>query len=269
VAAHFQGGRDILKPLKWYESLHEAKGRQSQQAFLVEGTRAIRQILHSFPQRVIEIIRTASMDTVSDAMVPCRCVTDAQFKGIALSRTPAGPLAVVSMPADINSPLPPENPGEHILALEDIQDPGNIGTLIRSAAAFDFSGIICSDKCADPYSPKAIQASCGAIVSVWLRRTPEFRTTLSALREGGHRIIAADAHGKPWSGEDKAGEKTVFILGNEGNGISAETMGLADEAVQIPINATKVESLNVAATGAILMFLSRLFNGNAGASVPL
>lgn len=269
MAACFQGGGHILKPLKWYEDLHEAKGRDAQRAFLVEGNRAIGQMLVASPGRIMEILHTPEMQTPPEAFCPQRCVTQTQFKHIALSKSPAGPVAVVSIPEDIHSPLPPRNPGMRILALEDIQDPGNVGALIRSAAAFDFSGILCSDKCADPFSPKVVQASCGAIVSVWIRRTPQFITALSALRDGGCRIVAADVNGKPWTASPRLSGQTVLVLGNEGNGLSAQTIGLAHETIKIPINAAKVESLNVAASGAILMCLSRFFERDAGSAVAL
>ena len=186
------------------------------------------------------------------------------YKPVASS---GGRLAVVSIPGEAASDLLPRDPGERILALEDIQDPGNLGTLIRSAAAFDFSGIVCSDKCADPFSPKAIQSSCGAIVSVWVRRIPDLSPALAALRAGGYRIVAADVGGKPVGGARIAGGKTVIVLGNEGNGLSERILRTADETIRIPINGLKVESLNVAGTGAILMFLSRFLDGNAGASL--
>lgn len=188
---------------------------------------------------------------------PLRYVTPAQFRSLCLSQHPSGPLAVVSMPIDCYSAELPSLSGK-ILVLEDVQDPGNVGSLVRSAAAFDFSGIVCSDKCADPFSPKAVQASCGAIVTMWLRRTSAIRTVIEALKSKGFRIIATDVRGsKPVSSKHFAAFKDLaIVLGNEGSGISPQTLCSAHEVVRIPFNDTNVESLNVAASGAILLYLT-------------
>jgi TrmH family RNA methyltransferase len=269
VAAGLQGGCHILRPLQWYASLHTAKGRDEAQAFLVEGARAISQIVKSAPGRIVEIVYAESMGKIDAPQCMSRIVSDQQYKRIGLSQHPAGPLAIIAIPQGIDSPFPPVAPGNRIVILEDIQDPGNIGALIRSAAALDFDGVLCSDKCADPFSPKATQASCGALVSLWLRRTRRFRESIAQLKESGFKIIAADMHGKPLCQENTAPEKLAIVLGNEGKGISVETVRLADEIVKIPINAARVESLNVAATGAIFMYMSRFFQGYSSPSIPL
>ncbi len=197
---------------------------------------------------------------------PVRRLPASQFRSIALSHHPAGPLAVVAQPSGWDTPGLPKEPGSKVLVLEDIQDPGNIGSLIRSAAAFDFSGIILSQKCADPFAPKATQASCGAIVSLWLRRTDEYRGLIRRLQESGLRIVATDVRGKVLAKWGSAPRGTALILGNEGNGLSPETLGLADEIVKIPFNELNVESLNVAACGAICMYMASS-QRDAGAAV--
>jgi tRNA G18 (ribose-2'-O)-methylase SpoU len=258
LAAGFQGGSHILKPLKWYAALHTSKGRAAANAFLVEGYRTIGQIVQNAPRLVGEIIYAQGMRKLDDANISCRILAPAQFRQIALSQHPAGPLAVVALPHGWNSSDIPAITGDRLLILEDVQDPGNIGSLVRSAAAFDFSGIILSEKCADPFAPKSTQASCGAIVSLWLRRTRRYRDLLRTLRERGFRVLAADTGGREWNSSDASSGKRAIVLGNEGAGLTEETMGLADEIVRIPFNDQKVESLNVAASGAICMYLSTL-----------
>ncbi len=244
--------------MKWYKSLHTSKGRDDARAFLVEGKRAIRQIAQAAGYRISEIIYSEDMEEISGPSCPFRYITSSQFRSIGLSQHPSGPLAVVALPDDCASAELPSVCGNKILVLEDIQDPGNAGTLVRSAAAFDFTGIVCSDKCADLFSPKAVQASCGAMVSMWLRRTSAYRAILEALKSKGFRIVAADIRGgelgkaRPFT----AAENLALVLGNEGSGISPETLGMAHDVVKIPFNDKKVESLNVAASGAILMFLT-------------
>jgi TrmH family RNA methyltransferase len=229
--------------------------RGRERAFLVEGPRAIKQIALVAPDRIAELIYGEEMEIIPGLSFPYRRVSRAQFRSISLSQHPAGPLAVVSIPRDYDANEVPEQPGTTVLCLEDVQDPGNVGTLVRSAAAFDFSGVVCSDKCADIFSPKAVQAACGALVAMWIRRTSAFGSTLESLKKKDFRVVAADVRGKDQARENSDGKKTALVLGNEGSGISPETLRLADERYRIPFNDKKVESLNVAASGAILMFL--------------
>lgn len=242
-----------LQPLSFYKSLHESRGRRDAGAFLVEGGRAVMQIAQCSPDSIEEILSTESEPLPELRRYPHRLVTDSQLKGMATSNTPSGMLAVVKIPRDSYSGLLPANADGRILALEDVQDPGNVGALLRSAAAFDFSGILLSDKCADPFGPKAVQASAGAILSVWVRKTSDFTARLRDLANGGYYCVAADVHGtEPLRRVNSA--RLVLLVGNEGNGISPESLACARSIVKIPINGNKVESLNVAASGAVCMY---------------
>lgn len=222
---------------------------------MVEGGRAIRQIARLDPSRIKELVYAEGMEKITELRFPVRQISPAQFRSLSLSVHPAGPLAVVSTPDDYEHDDIPGGPGNTVLCLEDVQDPGNVGTLVRSAAAFDVSGIVFSDKCADIFSPKAVQAACGSLVAMWLRRTPAFQATLESLKKKGFRLVAADVRGSDAGKNINKGEKTAIVLGSEGAGLSAETLRLADERCRIPFNDTKAQSLNVAISGAILMFL--------------
>ncbi|MFC1914963.1 TrmH family RNA methyltransferase, partial [Chloroflexota bacterium] len=162
-----------LKPFKWYRRLATKKGRLEAGAFIVEGTRSINQIISNYPDEIIEILTIEEpLPAYSNYVV--RLVTESQFRYICQTRTPQGVMAVVRMPVDIWSDCLPDDIGNKILLLEDIQDPGNVGTLIRTAAAFSFSGAIMSENCADPLSPKCVQATMGTVLSIWLRRTTNY-----------------------------------------------------------------------------------------------
>jgi TrmH family RNA methyltransferase len=255
VAYHFQRGSEVLKPLSWYKSLHDSIGRRESGAFLVEGVRAITQISCASPGAIKELL--CAEDEIVPKVLDCpvRRLTRPQFKSVCLSRNPGGPLAVVAVPADAESAsLPAAEHGDRILVCEDIQDPGNIGTLIRTAAALDFSGVLLSAKCADPFGPKAVQASAGTVLSLWLRRTKEFRRCIKGLVNAGFSCIAADVRGTETL-LGLAPKRFALILGSEGGGLSGETLRLATHTVKIPINTKKAESLNVAASGAICMYL--------------
>ncbi len=183
-----------------------------------------------------------------------RILQSRQFKVIVPSKTPQGILAVVSLPQECYSPDLPPSPGERILLLEGIQDPGNVGTLIRTASAFDFSGVIVSANSADPYAPKAVAASAGSILSVWIRRTKEYINCATALKTEGYSVVAAGMQGDVDSSLLKK-DKIILLLGNEGRGLSYEMLHCADTIFTIPFNSFRVESLNVAAAGAVSMFL--------------
>jgi TrmH family RNA methyltransferase len=251
---HFQRGSEVLNPLSWYKSLHDSKGRREAGVFLAEGVRAIAQISRASPKSIQELLYEEDDNVPRSGLAyPVRWLTQSQFKSVCLSRNPGGPLAVVAMPPDVESATLPPDRGDRILVCEDIQDPGNIGTLIRTAAALDFSGVVLSDKCADPFGPKAVQASAGTILSVWVRRTSDFRRGVKGLVNAGFSCIAADLRGTDALSGIKP-KRFVLILGNEGNGLSDESLALATHVVKIPINSRKAESLNVAASGAICMY---------------
>ena len=165
-------------------------------------------------------------------------------------------MAVVRLPVDTYSGSLPEDAGNKILLLEDIQDPGNVGTLIRTAAAFDFSGVIMTENCADPLSPKCVQATAGAVLSVWLRRTTRYLEIAQALRKDGYPLIAAELNGVVEPSILYRQSKLMLALGNEAAGLSRALLDAADYRLQIPTVQEKAESLNVAACGAICMYLS-------------
>ncbi len=244
-----------LKQLKWYKELATKKGRLEAEAFLVEGEKAIRQIMSRHPEAIIEILTVAEpLPVYRDYAV--RLITESQFHSICSTRTPQGIMAVVRMPGKIYSAGLPEDTGNKILLLEDIQDPGNVGTLVRTAAAFDFAGVIMTENSADPLSPKCVQASVGTVLSLWLRRTDRYLELAGVLKKKGYSLIAADLNGDAGPAILFHQDKFLLALGNEAAGLSREILEAADHRLRIPIDQGKAESLNVAACGAICMYLS-------------
>jgi TrmH family RNA methyltransferase len=244
-----------VKSLKWYRQLADKKGRLEAGLFLVEGEKAIRQVVASHPDTIAEIISVAEPASLY-RQYPARIITASQFRYISSTQTPQGIAAVVKIPPDIYSAKLPENVGKHLLLLEDIQDPGNVGTLIRTAAALEYSGVILTENCADPLNPKCVQASAGTVLSLWLRRTEKYLETVQILKRDGYKIVAADVRGSDEPAILTRQEKLVLTLGNEAAGLSKEILEIADYRVRIPVAPEKAESLNVAACGAILMYLS-------------
>ena len=245
----------FLKPLKWYRKLATRKGRLEAGAFAIEGDRAIRQVIASHPAEILEILAVEEpLPVYRDYAV--WLLTESQFLSICSTRTPQGIMAIVKQPPDIYSEYLPEGVGNKILLLEDIQDPGNVGTLIRTAAAFGFSGVIMTENCADPMSPKCVQATAGTVLSVWLRRTAHYLELAVALRKNGYYLVAADLNGVAEPSILSRQSKLLLALGNEAAGISKALLDVADYRLRIPSMQEKAESLNVAACGAICMYLS-------------
>jgi len=244
-----------LKSLKWYRSLATKKGRLEAQAFTVEGDRAIRQILTTHPKNIVEILTTDTTPPVYRDY-PVGSLTESQFNSICQTKTPQGILAVVRLPADIYTNSLPSSIGRKVLLMEDIQDPGNAGTLIRTAAAFDFSGVIMTESCADPFSPKCIQSTAGTVLSQWLRRTADYLKLTRSLQDSGYTLIAAEVNAKGQPSVLSQHDKILLALGNEADGLSGALLEQADYRVRLPIIPEKAESLNVAVCGAILMYLS-------------
>jgi len=242
------------RPLKWYRSLAGVGERQAEGAFLVEGPRAVTQILDTAPEQVLEIVVASGVAAPGAVRCPVRTLSPPQFNSIASSKTPQGLMAVVRVPPDAGSGELPGGAAGDVLVCETVQDPGNVGALIRSAAAFGFSGVVLSPECADPFGPKAVQASAGTLLSLWIRRTAGFCDMVTALRGQGYRVAAADVRAKPcdtWAGPGP----TVLLLGSEASGLSPQLLACADVSFAIPISTGRVESLNVAAAGAIAMYL--------------
>lgn len=244
-----------IKPLKWYRRLSTGKGRTEAGAFLVEGDKAISQLVASHPDEILEIL-TTSETPGGYGQFPICTITERQCRYICNTQTPQGIMAVVRLPEETYTDRLPDLPGTHILLLEDIQDPGNAGTLIRTAAAFDYSGTIMSGKCADPLSPKCVQAASGTTLSTWIRRTISYIDLARQLKAAGFALVAADVEGSDAPDILERQGKLLLALGNEAAGLSEEILELADYRMAVPIKRDKAESLNVAVCGALLMYLS-------------
>lgn len=141
-----------------------------------------------------------------------------------------------------------------VVALDGVQDPGNVGTIIRVAASFDAGGVVLLEGCADPWSQKAIRASAGTILGITIA-TMTTDEMLTAVRERRLDLFACVAHGEPDDRAEFAVARGVVVLGSEGRGVSAPILEMAT-AISIPMSEA-VESLNVASAAAII--LSRVY----------
>ena len=173
-------------------------------------------------------------------------VTPEVFDSMSETRQPQGVIGLFERPRSSAAEILARRDTVAV-ALDGVQDPGNVGTIVRLAAAFDAAGVLLLPGCADPFGPKAIRSSAGAILSV-----PVAPITARELIDASRPLLAADASGKA---VNPPSADAVLVFGNEGAGVSEELLRHATP-IAIPMSG-RVESLNVASSAAIL--LSRSF----------
>ncbi len=188
-------------------------------------------------------------------------VSDSVFDKMSLEKAPEGVITVAKYIDKIrkitkieNVELPPMS--ESVFLAESLQDPGNLGTLIRSAAALGIDRVVISADCADVYNPKTIRAAMGGLFYISVDRVERdiFAEYIKALRESGRRVFAAaldDSAATLDKLQLKAGD--CFLIGNEGHGLTKDAIDACDRSVIIPMR-DEVESLNAAAAAVILMW---------------
>ncbi len=221
------------KQFKLWKKLKTKKFRDLTKSFLVYGDHLIAQAKKH--HTIIEMI-TSNPDK-EGILIDSELMLELNY-----TETPFDSIAVCKVSED-------KIESSHILALDDVQDPANMGALIRSASAFGYMHILISNKSADVYNEKTIRASQGAIFDVTHERG-NLVELIEKYKVLGYHVMAADAH------ETKKSmitlDKIVLVLGNEGAGISTEVKSLSDQL--ITIKTINVESLNVAVAGSILMY---------------
>ena len=184
-------------------------------------------------------------------------VRDDIFRKMSDTQTPQGILCVVKRMDEafedlIREAQRREEPGLY-LVLEDIQDPGNLGTMIRAGEGAGVSGIIMSDKTVDVYNPKTIRATMGSIYRVPFCYVSDLHRCIKDLQECDIQIFAAHLKGEESYDLQDYCRSVAFLIGNEGNGLKDETAELADTYIKIPMLG-KVESLNAAIAATLLVY---------------
>ena len=239
--------------LAW-KSLKEPKGRKAHEAFLVEGRRMVEEALHSsFPVLAL-LLREDSLHEGENALAaatlkevpPVFRLPEHVFDAISDTRTPQGIAAVLGMRL---RPLS----GKHFLALDGLRDPGNVGTILRTADAAGFDGVILSPDCADVFAPKVLRATMGSIFRVGLSFPGSLTKQLEQLKEEGFSILSSQLDGEPFYSRQGVKEKLVLVIGNEGNGISDPVRALATHRLRLPMRGG-AESLNAAIAAGIMMY---------------
>jgi RNA methyltransferase, TrmH family len=229
--------------IKWLKSLQQKKHRDEEQVFVVEGEKMVLEGLDAIGFTPELLVTASDYDLPAGLLLPENTfkASAVQMEQASALKTPNKLLAVFRRPA---APLPDTG---LFIALDGVQDPGNLGTIMRLADWFGAAGILCSESTVDCYNPKVIQASMGAIF-----RIPVKYCDLKAeIEEMQLPVFGALLDGENYSQTDYP-ENCVLLLGNEGNGISETLKSSVTTPVTIPRYGS-AESLNVAAAGAILL----------------
>lgn len=235
--------------IKFIKKLKDKKYRKLEGLFLVEGGKLCEEVLDSS----YKINRTITSNEFKYNDFPNVCIVDYDvIKTISTMDTPQDIICVCEIPSDEDKNVPVGNS----LILDNLQDPGNIGTLIRSAIAFGFNDIYFID-CPDIYSEKVVRSSMGGIFKInahIISRQELIQNKAKICDILLSTTLNADILGKNRLPKQRIG----VIIGNEGNGISAELIQASDMAVKIPMT-ENIESLNAGVAGSILMF--EIFKG--------
>lgn len=177
-------------------------------------------------------------------------VEDKVFEKLSDTKTPQGIMSVVKQPQyKLEDML---KTGKLYVILEDIQDPGNLGTIVRTAEGAGVAGIIMTKGCVDIFNPKTIRSTMGSVYRVPFVYTDDIAGAIEAVKKAGITVYAAHLKGEKYYDEIDYG-RAAFLIGNEGNGLKDETAALADTYIKIPMSG-KVESLNAAVATSVLMY---------------
>lgn len=232
----------------------KSKVRNQAGVFVVEG---IRMVQETPADRLEKLYVTEGFyKKYKDALPKGGCkpelVSDVVFSYMSDTKTPQGVLAVVrQMKHRTEQILNAKTP--HIMVLDNLQDPGNLGTIFRTAEAAGVNGLILSKDCVDIYNPKTIRSTMGAIYRMPFVYVDDIIDAIEKMKEKQIQVYAAHLDGKNSYDKEDYSKGTAFLIGNEGNGLRDEVAAKADTWVQIPM-AGEVESLNAAIAAAVLMF---------------
>lgn len=181
--------------------------------------------------------------------LPCYLLSTHVAEALSDAKAPQGVIALCAYPeGEKGCPL-----GNLLVALDGVQDPGNVGTILRTMDAAGYGALLMDEKTADPYAPKALRASMGGVFRIPTFRYDHLPDQLEKLAKDGYEIIAGDLHGAPFYQRPKAKEKKCIIIGNEGAGISPAVLEKATLRLKLPM-VGGAESLNAAVAGAIMMY---------------
>lgn len=245
----------IKQVVQWQS---KAKERRSDGVYVVEGFKMYEE---APVEKILEVY--LSQDTVEKAQereslwkklqqTGYEVVTAGLFRKMSDTQTPQGILTVVRQPEyRLEELLEQQTP--LFVVLEDLQDPGNLGTIVRTGEGAGITGVIMNSQTVDIFNPKTIRPTMGSIYRVPFLYTEDLHATLQKLHEHGIHTYAAHLKGDTYYDTFSFQEPTAFLIGNEGNGLRKETADLAEHYLKIPMEG-QVESLNAGIATSLLIY---------------
>lgn len=240
--------------------LSKAKERKKNNEYVVEGIRMVSEVpadllvkiymSERFQNNNSEYVKElVKKQGISDGSI--EIVADNVFDRMSQTQTPQGIMAVVRMKDNSLSDMLSGNP--LLILVENLQDPGNLGTIIRMGEGAGVTGVIMSPNTVDIYNPKTIRSTMGSIFRVPFIYVQDFGEAVSECQKSGVKVYAAHLDGKnTYLGEDYS-TPTAFLIGNEGNGLTDDITKQADTLIRIPMEG-EIESLNAAIACTILTY---------------
>ena len=230
-----------------WKSLKDRKGRKETGCFLVEGRKMVEEALASaFPVEAILVDADCAAEFTLPANVLAFTMPSHVLAAVCDTKTPQGIAAVVRM---VEVPLT----GKRLVAMDGVQDPGNVGTIVRTADAAGFDGVLLSSQCADVFSPKVLRATMGSIFRMGIRVTDDLPGVLSQMVQEGASVLSSQLDGEPFYQRSPMNERFVLVIGSEGNGVTDAVKTIATHRVKLPMRGG-AESLNAAVAAGIMMY---------------
>lgn len=246
--------------IKEIKSLYRKKDRLRGRAFIIEGIKIIEEAINNgYPIKNViytdQLLNTEGGTEFFEKIKELNnlvYVSSNIFKEISDTENPQGILGIASFEHKIlNDMIIIEKP--FLLLLDGVQDPGNMGTIIRTADAFNVNGIIITDGCVDPYNPKVVRATMGSIFRVPLYYTSNGTIELNKLKEMNIKIFATSLEGSVPIYDADFNDGFVMVIGNESKGVSQDIFSISDKLIKIPMPG-KSESLNAGVAASIIMY---------------
>ncbi len=233
--------------IQTWKALKDRKGRRETGCFLVEGRKMVEEAIASaFPVETVLLDAARIGEFTIPGGINVCTMPDHVLAAVCDTKTPQGIAAVVRM-ADV--PVT----GKRLVAMDGVQDPGNVGTIIRTADAAGFEGVILSQQCADVFSPKVLRATMGSVFRMGVKVTEDLPGLLKGMADEGASVISSQLDGTPFYRRESVGETFVLVIGSEGSGVTDEVKAIATHKVKLPMRGG-AESLNAAVAAGIMMY---------------
>jgi TrmH family RNA methyltransferase len=235
------------------------KYRDSEGLFLAEGLRTVSELLESLPEPamlhalVLDETSASQLEGLERFAGKVWLGGPDDFRRLAQTTSPQGVCAAFRKPE--SREFRPVSGRSFVVALDDVQDPGNVGTIIRTAAWFGAEAVICGRGTADPWNAKTVRSTAGSIFALRIIETHNLAEALKGLQTDGFTVVAAALDGRDYRLFGEWPERRTLVIGNEANGVSREVLALADRRLLIPHAGERpaVESLNASVSAGILM----------------